>query len=209
MKLPPWAVGPYELLRHGDLHLREGGDADLRIALISFDNAIELAVSTYLDLNPKQRGGLSFPREDMQRWLTNFHTRLEFLEHLVVNVNKRQMAHDPLAMVFYHGLRNKIYHQLGALLPRAQHVAEAREAAVWVFSTLFGVDANAILAAEAEGAPVETPITDKLPPETDLIALYLELKREVADVRAASRRSIDHEGGRAQAAGYARYRRVA
>jgi hypothetical protein len=50
ISLPPWANGPFELLVHAEGHLRNGDDFDRRIALISFDNAIEVAITTYLTL---------------------------------------------------------------------------------------------------------------------------------------------------------------
>ena len=41
--IPPWAKGPFELLRHAYEHLQKGDDNDRRIALIGFDNAIEVS----------------------------------------------------------------------------------------------------------------------------------------------------------------------
>lgn len=54
--MAPWATGTFELLVHAEGHLRGGEDFDRRIALISFDNAIEVAITTYLTLHPIQRG---------------------------------------------------------------------------------------------------------------------------------------------------------
>src|SRR5215218_8705880 len=53
--LRPWARGVFEIILHGELHYRAGEDFDRRMALISFDNAIEVAITTYLSLNPIQR----------------------------------------------------------------------------------------------------------------------------------------------------------
>jgi hypothetical protein len=50
--LPPWADGPFELIVHAEMHLRKGEDFDRRIALISFDNSIEVSITTYLTLHP-------------------------------------------------------------------------------------------------------------------------------------------------------------
>ena len=78
--LPPWANGPFELLVHADGHLIGGEDFDRRIALISFDNAIEVAITTYLTLNPIQRGNRSYPKADVEKWLNNYHSKLDFME---------------------------------------------------------------------------------------------------------------------------------
>jgi len=79
-ELPPWAKGPFELLVHAEGHLIVGEDFERRIALISFDNAIEVAIATYLTLNPIQRGKRSYKREDVEKWLNDYHTKLDFLE---------------------------------------------------------------------------------------------------------------------------------
>src|SRR6266436_7605447 len=78
--LPPWANGPFELLVHAEGHLRAGNDFDRRIALIGFDNAIEVAITTYLTLNPLQRQNRCYTKADCERWLNNYHTKLDFLE---------------------------------------------------------------------------------------------------------------------------------
>ena len=54
--LKPWAYGPFEILLHAELHYRVGEDFDRRIAMIGFDNAIEVAITTYLGLHPIQPG---------------------------------------------------------------------------------------------------------------------------------------------------------
>ncbi len=54
--LPPWANGPFELIVHAESHRRNGDDFDRRIALITFDDAIEVSVTTYISLHPIQRG---------------------------------------------------------------------------------------------------------------------------------------------------------
>ena len=43
--IKPWAVGPFEMLYHAETHFLKGEDFDRRIALISFDNAIEVAIT--------------------------------------------------------------------------------------------------------------------------------------------------------------------
>jgi len=46
--LTPWALGPFEIILHAEMHYRDGDDLDRRIAIVGFDNAIELAIHTYL-----------------------------------------------------------------------------------------------------------------------------------------------------------------
>lgn len=76
--IKPWAVGPFEMLYHAETHFLKGEDFDRRIALISFDNAIEVAITTYLALHPIQRGQRQYQRTDIETWQRNYHTKLDF-----------------------------------------------------------------------------------------------------------------------------------
>src|SRR4051812_42467366 len=116
-KLKPWATGPYELLRHAEQHLSEGNDFDRRMALINYDNAIELAIVTYLNLDPKQRGDRSFQREHVARWLVSYHSKLDFLEHYIVEVVKQPMRYEKEDVLYYHRIRNQLYHADGVMVP--------------------------------------------------------------------------------------------
>lgn len=82
MKLSPWAERPFETIVHGEQHFRGRQHGfDGRMALISFDNAIEISIGTYLSLNPALRNGKSYERKQVTAWLDNFHTKLAFLEY--------------------------------------------------------------------------------------------------------------------------------
>jgi len=52
----PWTSGPKELLEHAVGHLAQSTAFDYRIAMISVDNAVELAIRTYLGLPKRVRG---------------------------------------------------------------------------------------------------------------------------------------------------------
>ena len=65
-QLKPWAYGPFEILMHAEMHYLSGEDLDRRISMIGFDNAIELAITTYLNLHPYNVGGKS-TRKKMSR----------------------------------------------------------------------------------------------------------------------------------------------
>jgi hypothetical protein len=83
--LTPWALGPFETILHAEMHYRNGEDFDRRIAIVGFDNAIEVTIHTYLNLYPIQRQNRTYPRLDVERWLGNFHTEIDFLEIEVQN----------------------------------------------------------------------------------------------------------------------------
>src|ERR1039458_10195023 len=108
-KLPPWTDGPFELLVHAEMHLRAGEGFDRRIALISFDNAIEVAIATYLTLHPIQRGERKYKNDDVEKWLANYHSKLDFL---AIELTERklpwQVEHSHI--IWAHAQRNEQYH---------------------------------------------------------------------------------------------------
>lgn len=136
--LPPWANGPFELLVHAEGHLRGGDDFDRRIALISFDNAIEVAIATYLTLNPIQRDGRSYPKIDVEKWLNNYHTKLDFLEAEIA-ARSGNWKVDKAHIIWAHDHRNEQYHGGHKGTPEKNVLKIIRDAALWVFAMLFDV----------------------------------------------------------------------
>jgi hypothetical protein len=136
--LEPWANGPFELLLHAEEHLLRGEDFDRRIALISFDNAIEVAIATYLTLNPIQRNGRGYPKEEVEKWLTSYHTKLDFLD---AELSDRGLpwAVDKSHIVYCHDHRNEQYHGGHKGTPEKNVLEIARQSALWIFSLLFDV----------------------------------------------------------------------
>jgi len=136
--LKPWAYGPFELLLHAELHLRDGEDFDRRIALISFDNAIEVAITTYLSLHPIQRQNRTYTKAQIDQWFENYHTKIDFF---MLEVQQRNLTVEceKCDIVWYHDVRNGQYHGGGATVPQERELQGIRKVALWVFSVLFDV----------------------------------------------------------------------
>lgn len=181
LPIKPWVHGPFDLLRHGEEHRHGLRDFDRRIALISFDNAIEMAVVTYLDLNPAQRGGLSYRQEDVVHWKRNFHAKLEFIE-LFANSKGTPMLVQRDEMIYYHGLRNDLYHGGNGTVPALHAVEGARRAALWVVALLFDVDAVTLLSEDVDLAPAQTQPAS---PETEFLGQFLDIKKTLNEVLTA------------------------
>jgi hypothetical protein len=137
--LPPWANGPFELLVHAEEHLRAGDDFDRRIALIGFDNAIEITIAAYLSLKPIQRRNRSYPTEYVNRWMANYHTKLDFLDD-EISARESTWVVDRTHILWCHDSRNEQYHGGYRGVPEKQDLDIARRAALWVFSFLFDVE---------------------------------------------------------------------
>ncbi|MCG3133386.1 MAG: hypothetical protein HMLKMBBP_00543 [Planctomycetes bacterium] len=160
--LPPWALGPFELLVHAEGHLQSGDDFDRRIALISFDNAIEVAIATYLTLNPIQRGNRPYPTADVEKWLNNYHTKLDFVEAELLS-RKLAWQVEKSHILWAHDHRNEQYHGGHKGTPEKRVLDITRKAALWVFGLLFDVaDPEAALeeAILANAPPTVPPAED-------------------------------------------------
>lgn len=143
--LKPWADGPFELILHAELHLQSRNDFDRKIALISFDNAIEVAITTYLQLHPTQRQNKSYNNTDVDKWLANYHSKLDFF-FIELVARKLTATFEKGELVWFHEVRNGQYHSGGPTIPRERELKEIRQAALFIFSVLFDVsDVEAIL----------------------------------------------------------------
>ncbi len=162
-QLQLWAYGPFEVLMHAETHFRSGEDLDRRIAMIGFDNAIEVAITTYLSLNPIQRANRSYPTASVETWLRNFHSKADFffIECQTRSVMVRTRKDE---LVWFHDVRNGQYHQGEAAVPQRRELEGVRAAALEVFSVLFDLpDVEAALAQHlAAAAPTApTPRSDE------------------------------------------------
>ena len=146
-QLKPWAYGPFDILLHAEKHYLSGEDIGRRISMIGFDNAIELAITTYLNLHPIQRGGRTYKNDDVEKWNSNYHTKVEFFFAECVTRGVVASAKQD-EVVWFHEVRNGQYHLGGATVPNQRVLNGVREAALEVFSVLFEEDAAVSLLEE-------------------------------------------------------------
>ena len=145
--LKPWAYGPFEVLMHAEMHYQQVEDMDRRIAMIGFDNAIEVAITTYLNLHPIQRGNRTYVRADVDGWLQNFHTKADFFFAECVSRSIASSAKKD-EIVWFHEVRNRQYHIGDAAIPQRRELDGVRAAAMEIFGVLF--DQADVLTALAE-----------------------------------------------------------
>lgn len=142
--LKPWAYGPFEVLMHAEMHYRIGEDLDRRIAMIGFDNAIEVAITTYLNLHPIQRSNRTYQKVAVDEWLRNFHTKADFF-FSECQTRTITPAAKKDELVWFHEVRNGQYHTGGAAIPQRRELDGVRSVALEVFAVLF--DETDVLAA--------------------------------------------------------------
>jgi hypothetical protein len=156
-----WARGPFELIVHAEGHLRVGDDIDRRMALISFDNAVEVSITSYLTLNPIHRGNVPYPNADVDRWQRNYHTKLDFIEEELRRRGGLPWKVERKDILWAHDQRNEQYHGGTGGVPGRRAIKTIREAAIWIFGLLFDVvdvekaieDEIAILAGSEKPKP--------------------------------------------------------
>lgn len=176
--IDPWARGPYELLRHANGHLEDGGDTDRRIALIGFDNAIEVCIDVFIRLHPRLRGGLAIPREEVEQASRNYHTKIEFLDRYI-ETHQLPIDISTEAIVWYHSLRNELYHSGNGMVPEKHVIEGAREAAISVFKALFKTDVAPLLGTKTPKPGDKTP---RIPfthqnDEMEFLRIFIEFER--------------------------------
>ena len=136
--LKPWKIKPFELIYHGEVHLRKNTEYDKRLALISFDNAIEISITVYLSLHPEQRNKRTYKKVDLEKWEQHYHSKLDFFyKELKTRQLPEEITKD--VIIYYHTQRNNQYHSEAIGVPPDDILTGIRTSAIWIFQTLFDV----------------------------------------------------------------------
>jgi len=130
----PWTDGPRELLQHAADHLRLGEDFDRRIAMISVDNAVELAIKTYLGLPERARGSSGPGRKELEAASESFPSLLDLLDRHAAD---RLTGVDLGDVEWYHRLRNQLYHSGNGITVERARVEAYFQIALTLFENLF------------------------------------------------------------------------
>lgn len=134
--MKPWHYGPHELIQHGNDHFSKGSDIDKRIAFISYDNSIEISITTYLSLVPSLRDNLEYEKEEVKKWLVNYPAKLDFFIHYL-NENNLKHLYKKDEIIRLHKIRNDLYHKWRDFVPTTKNIETIKKISEWVFRTLF------------------------------------------------------------------------
>jgi hypothetical protein len=133
--MKPWVSGPKELLEHAVVHMLQGNAFDYRIALISIDNAVELAVKVFLGLPERARGAPGPGRRELEQASQSFPDMLDLLEK---HAPDKIVGFDLGDIEWYHRLRNDLYHNGNGITVDAEKVDGYLQLAKVLFERLFG-----------------------------------------------------------------------
>ena len=131
-----WTSGPRELLDHAFSHLSGGKSFDYRIAMISIDNAVELAIKTYLSLPKRIRGSDGPTRKHYEEASSSFTGLIDLLEEYAGNKLSGIELGD---IEVYHRLRNTLYHDGNGVTVDPEHVDSYLQIAQVLLGNLLGV----------------------------------------------------------------------
>ncbi|MFC1918837.1 hypothetical protein ACFLWW_02545 [Chloroflexota bacterium] len=131
-----WISGPRELLDHAFSHLSGGKAFDYRIAMISIDNAVELAIKTYLSLPKRIRGSDGPSRKRYEEASSSFTSLVDLLEEYAGN---RLGGIELGDIEIYHRLRNTLYHDGNGVTVDPEYVDSYLQIAQVLLDNLLGV----------------------------------------------------------------------
>lgn len=135
----PWLSGCYELLEHGIEHFLKDSEFDRRLAMISIDNALELAVKTYISRNLRV---LNIKRKDYNNIKRDFSKLLSLILKVAPNkINEQELS----SIEHNHELRNNLYHEGIGISVNKEIVKLYSEEAISVISKLYEVDLSYLL----------------------------------------------------------------
>lgn len=104
--MPPWATGPGEILLHAYELLEFDSDRNRRLAMLSVDNSVELMLKTYLNL-PRRLTRLEVPAQERKEAERIFPVLLDVMERYAPT---KFTSVPVVEILWYHGLRNELYH---------------------------------------------------------------------------------------------------
>jgi len=103
--------------------------------MISIDNAVELAVKTYLGLPERARGSKGPGRKEVDEASESFPALIELVER---HFGSRLRTIDLAAIDWYHRLRNQLYHSGNGITVDRDRVEAYFQIASDLFESLFG-----------------------------------------------------------------------
>jgi hypothetical protein len=113
--------------------------------------------------------------------LRNYHSKIEFLDEFVAN--QETSLDVPIeVIVWYHSLRNELYHSGNGMVPELHVVEGARAAAYAVFKALFGFEVSPVTPGQERTPPTVTSVpylgqSD----EMEFLRIFIEFERALQE----------------------------
>ena len=154
MDKKPWMDGPIELLFHGWEHLKTNNAFNNRMAMISFDNAIEVGINVYLKYALDQSNLSSDQKREIFDRHNSFHKKLDLVNQCKAT---NSSEFDFSKIRFGHNLRNTLYHNGNGISIEYEKVKDYGNMCTILMGSLFDLpveDYVEKLHREAEYSPL-------------------------------------------------------
>ena len=161
-----WASGSLELLNHAEAHMDEESAFDKRIAFISIDNSVEIAIRTFLELPARNFVGAKPSRKEVESASNSFPGLLDLLVKYAAN---RLVGIEPMDIEFYHRLRNKLYHDGTGLTVDENYISAYFTIAKLLLSKLFKIE-------------YESTTFGKKPSPEDVLLLWNKIEKQLEEL---------------------------
>jgi len=142
----PWQSGPVELISYGIEHMGRDSEFDVRVGFLLLDVGVETLFKTFLQL-PDDVTDTKMNYGDRNKGSTgNFHDLRRAVQSAGAHRLKGVRVED---VEFYHGIRNRLYHQGNGVTVERQNAERYAGLAVQLLNRLLGVDlASVVLTGE-------------------------------------------------------------
>jgi len=140
----PWESGPAELLLHAIEHWREATEFDQRVAFLLCDVAVETTLRTFLEY---AASNLTTSLEWKKRKEGIGGTFHDLITVSLEAAGKLLESLDPNEVLYFHKLRNQLYHNGNGIAVEATKTEKYLSLAAYLLSQLLGPDLAGELAA--------------------------------------------------------------
>jgi hypothetical protein len=165
--LQPWVEDVTEQLAFGQLVCRSPNPSIRRVALIVIDNAVEVALKTFVEF---ERGFDHFGLKKA-KWETDYKPSLKKVLDLVID--KTKVPADKRLILGYHETRNQLYHDPKLLAIEASDLAKYLKEAKNLTNTLYSLGWD-----EARWSEAVTELSTEVFPRAEPARLVTAMRKD-------------------------------
>ncbi|WP_064603924.1 hypothetical protein [Photobacterium sp. J15] len=134
--LEAWQKAPVKIVIEAVQHASKKNEEDNLIAFLLLDVGVEMLLKTYLGLPKKITGSITSEDERYSIIRKGFHDVVEGVKSSRQGISVKDLAR----VEFFHGIRNKLYHQGNGLTVQRVHLEEYISVIKVLFKQLLKVD---------------------------------------------------------------------
>ncbi|WP_024598466.1 hypothetical protein [Pseudoalteromonas sp. TAE56] len=135
-KLDAWQKAPVKIVSEAIYHAEKQNEEDNLISFLLLDVGAEMLFKTYLGLPKHITGSITLEDERYNIIRKGFHGVIEGVKNSRQGISAKELAR----VEFFHGLRNKLYHQGNGLTVQRSHLDEYIAIIKSLFKQLLKVD---------------------------------------------------------------------